>query len=257
VNPVVRAAKEARLSYLATGQGLLGRLVTLGLPPQRDESVVPQGVAKDARILEVGCGNGYYLLALFELGYRTLWGIDPFMDQRAVRTSPVRLESRSILDVDPVEGPVDAVLFNHSFEHIAEQHETIERARQLLCSGGVCVIRIPTVSSWAWDHYRCDWVQLDAPRHLYLHSRDSLALLAAQHGFAVERVVDDSTAFQFWGSEKYRQGLSLASSKTSRFKRGGNDFTPEQMGEFESRAADLNSQGRGDQFAAYLRKVDG
>jgi len=257
VNPLVRAAKEARLTYLATGRGLMGRLMTARLPRERDESVAPQGISKNAHVLEVGCGNGYYLLRLFELGYRRLWGIDPFIDARAVRTVPVRLECRSLLDVDPGEGPVDAVLFNHSLEHIAEQHETIERARELLGTDGLCIVRIPTVSSWAWEHYRCYWVQLDAPRHLYLHSRRSLALLASQHGFEVERLVDDSTAFQFWGSEQYVQGVSLRSSTSWHINHRRDAFTPEQIREFEARAAHLNRQGRGDQFAAFLRRADG
>jgi SAM-dependent methyltransferase len=206
-------------------------------------------------VLEVGCGNGYYLLKLFELGYTRLWGVDPFMQDNAVRTFPVRLERRSLLDVDPAEGPVDAILFSHSLEHIAEQHETIARARELLVPGGLCLVGLPTVSSWAWDHYRADWAQLDAPRHLYLHSRRSLVALAERHGFAVERVVDDSTAFQFWGSEQNRMGVPLASATSWQTSPRRSAFTHEQIRNFDERAVELNKQGCGDQFSAYLRKV--
>ena len=249
-NPLVRAAKEARLKFLTTGRGVLGRLVSVAYSREKDARIAPDGVSKTSRLLEVGCGNGYYLLKLLELGYTRLWGVDPFMDASAVRQTPLRLERRTILDIDPSEGPVDAILFNHSFEHIPQQHESLERARQLLAPGGVCLIAIPTVSSWAWEHYGTDWVQLDAPRHLYLHSRRSLSQLAEGHGFVVDKVRDNSNEFQFWGSELYRAGIPLRADAARRSERQGK-LNPE----YASRAAQLNRESRGDQFVACLRKV--
>jgi SAM-dependent methyltransferase len=249
-NPLVLAAKEERLKYITTGRGMLGRLVCIAYPRDKDARIAPKGVTKNSRLLEVGCGNGYYLLRLLELGYTHLWGVDPFMDSRSIRDKPLRLEQRTLLDIDPAEGPVDTILFYHSFEHIPQQHETLERAHQLLAPGGVCLIAIPTVSSWAWEHYGTDWVQLDAPRHLYLHSRRSLSQLAERHGFVVDEVSDNSNAFQFWGSELYRADIPLRSDAAKRAERQGKD-NPDYM----SRAEQLNREGRGDQFVACLRKA--
>jgi len=248
-NRLVRVAKEARLKFIVTGRGLLGRLVSMAYSRETDEKIAPDGVPKNARLLEVGCGNGYYLLKLLELGYTRLWGVDPFMDAAAVRSTPLRLERRTLLDIDPSEGPVDAILFNHSFEHIPQQHESLERVRQLLAPGGVCLIAIPTVSSWAWEHYGTNWVQLDAPRHLYLHSRRSLSQLAERHGFVVDQVRDNSNAFQFWGSELYSADIPLRSDAAKESERKGKD-NPDYL----LRAEQLNRESRGDQFVACLRK---
>ena len=247
---LVRAAKEARLQYLTTGHGFLGRLLSMAYPRDTDEQIAPDGVDRNSRLLEVGCGNGYYLLRLLELGYTRLWGVDPFMDSRSIRNEPLRLERRTLLDISPDEGQVDAILFNHSFEHIPQQHESLQRAWQLLAPGGVCLIAVPTVSSWAWEHYGTDWVQLDAPRHLYLHSRRSLACLAEQHGFVVEQVKDNSGPFQFWGSELYREDISLRSDAAKAPTRRGM-----KNSDYQSRAEQLNVEGRGDQFLACLRRV--
>ncbi len=41
--------------------------------------------------------------------------------------------------------------------------------------------------------------QIDAPRHLYLHTETSLQRLAAETGFQIEKVLYDATGFQFCG----------------------------------------------------------
>jgi SAM-dependent methyltransferase len=215
--------------------------------------IAPKGVPASARILEVGCGNGYYLQKLFELGYRDLHGIDPFMDPSYVSTHPFRLECRGILDLDPeTEDPYDCIGFGHSLEHIAEHAESLRRARELLAPNGVCVLGLPWAASYAWETYREDWVQLDAPRHLYLHTPQSLACLARDCGFEVAHLDYDSTAFQFWGSEQYRRGIPLHDPRSWSVNRGASIFTPQQIEDYERRAADLNAEGRGDQVRAYL-----
>src|SRR5690606_13809129 len=114
-------------------------------------------------------------------------------------------------------------------------------------------IRVPVADSWAWRHYGTDWVQLDAPRHLFLHTRRSLDLLAADAGLVVERVADDSGAFQFWGSEQYRRDIPLRDPRSYAVNPRASDFTAAQIREFRRRAADLNARGEGDQASFYLR----
>ena len=58
-------------------------------------------------------------------------------------------------------------------------------------------------------------------------------------------VEDDSGAFQFWGSEKYRQGLMLNE---------GCPWTRRELAAFEKQARILNAGHRGDQAAFFLRK---
>ena len=67
-------------------------------------------------------------------------------------------------------------MFHHSFEHLPDPIETLERVYRLMPSGGNCLIRIPLVSSEAWKKYGPHWVQLDAPRHFFLYSIESLKL---------------------------------------------------------------------------------
>ena len=99
-------------------------------------------------------------------------------------------------------------------------------------------------------------MQLDAPRHLFLHSVDSIRLLAAKSSLELVGVVYDSTSFQFWGSEQYARGVSLRDERSHRMNPDGSIFSARQMREFEKRAERLNAEGRGDQGAFYLKRTD-
>ncbi|MGC8006318.1 class I SAM-dependent methyltransferase, partial [Salmonella enterica] len=60
----------------------------------------------------------------------------------------------------------DVIMYNHSFEHLSNPVEHLQQAYRSLKSSGKLIIRIPTVSSFAWTKYGVNWVQLDAPRHI-------------------------------------------------------------------------------------------
>jgi hypothetical protein len=98
-------------------------------------------------------------------------------------------------------------------------------------------------------------VQLDAPRHLFLHTRRSLEIVAEQAGLYVDAVVHDSYELQFWGSEQYRRDIPLNSEGSYRWGAGAPIFSPEQIAAWREEAEMLNRQGRGDQAAVYLRRV--
>jgi SAM-dependent methyltransferase len=188
----------------AAGQdaNLLGRALLHFKPNPPLQAVARTGARLDARIADVGCGAGRLLHELHALGYRSLTGIDPNIDADIVADDRLRIRKAFLEDVP---GDFDLIMFHHSLEHIPDQHAVLRAAHAKLAQDGVCMVRVPLVSSQAWRTYGTHWVQLDAPRHLYLHSLTSMRALASRTGFAVDRVVFDSDEFQFWGSEALRR----------------------------------------------------
>ncbi len=138
-------------------------------------------------------------------------------------------------------------MFHHSLEHVPDQLQTLRRARELMAPGGWCIVRIPVASSYAFKHYGVHWVQLDAPRHYFVHTTDSMSRLAAAAGLKLDHVIHDSTALQFWGSEAYRRDVPLGEARRL--------FSRSEMGGFERRAQALNRRGEGDQACFYLRRA--
>ena len=145
-------------------------------------------------------------------------------------------------------------MFHHSLEHIANPHEHLLTVCQLLEPNGAVLIRIPIAGTFAWKHYHINWVQLDAPRHLFLPTVRAMHLLAQQCGFEVFKTEFDSTAFQFWGSEQYLRDIPLSDKRSYSISPKQSIFSDSDIQTFEARAKLLNTKSQGDQACFYLRK---
>jgi SAM-dependent methyltransferase len=238
-----------------TGRGAVGRLLYARYPNEALRSLARLPITKDTRILDVGCGSGTLLRALHRLGMRQLLGIDPYNDGDRDIAAGLRILKRDLRDV---EGEWDLVMFHHSFEHLADPEGVLRKVASLLSSDAVCVIRIPVSSSHAWREYGVDWVQLDAPRHFFLHSVRSMEILADRCGLDLREVTHDSSAFQFWGSEQYRRDIPLRDERSHVENPKNSGFTKAEIAAFTARAEELNAAGQGDQAVFYLspRKRD-
>lgn len=209
------------------------------------------GVQSHHRILDVGCGAGTWLSSLANAGFRHLSGVDPFIAEDISLSDGVTIRKARISEV---EGLYDVITFHHSLEHVPDPVTVVQMAANHLRSGGICLVRVPTVSSEAWDRYGPDWVQLDAPRHFAVPSRKGIGILADAAGLAVETVVDDSSELQFYGSEQYRRGISLNDPRSYAVNPDSSIFSPGEMRAFRKCAVHLNAQSRGDQAAFLLRR---
>lgn len=234
-----------------TNKGFVGKLLGR-FYPQQDDRIVPLGrvpLRRDSEVLDVGCGNGALLSILHRAGLRHLKGIDPFLSGDQEPIPGLHLCKQSL---DMVEEKFDVIVFNHVFEHIQDGLKTLRLCRERLTPRGKVLLRFPTADSEAWEQYRENWVQLDAPRHLFLYSRKSFDLIAANAGLKIEQWFCDSSAFQFWASELYKRGVPLLDNQqslvqTSKF------FSKEEMERFDQKATKLNQNGRGDQVTVILK----
>ena len=203
----------------------------------------------DSAILDIGCGQGRLLIRMSMGGFTNLTGVDPFIDNDISYYDNIRIHKQNLAEFSDSKRKYDLIMLHHSLEHMPEQDQAFDSISKLLSSGGTALIRIPLADSYAWEYYRENWVQLDPPRHLYLHSRDSLDLLAKKHGFSISKVVYDSAKFQFTGSELYLRDIPLSSDKKTR-----DIFSKKQLETFENKAAELNNTAKGDQAIFYLKK---
>ena len=244
-----------RNGYALFRNGILGRLFyTIRQPTMSFELLRLFKTLKNESVLDVGCGGGEFAYYLTELGINTV-GIDPFVRQVRVYKNGLKILKRTLVEFKrETELQFDLIMFNHSFEHMPDPEEVLKVASGLLRDTGTIMIRIPTVSSYAWKHYRTNWVQLDAPRHLFLHSVESIGILANNAGFRVSDIVYDSDELQFCGSEQYLQNIPLTSSQSYRTSLKASPFSKKDIASYKKQAVALNRQNLGDMAAFYLRR---
>jgi SAM-dependent methyltransferase len=215
-------------------------------------SLRPLAPAHEARILDVGCGAGRLLYLLQLGGWTDLTGVDAHLPEGRSHGEGLKLRRGTLADA---EGPWDLIMYHHAFEHLADPVGELRTAAARLAPGGSVLIRTPLADSEAWRRYGPDWVQLDAPRHLFIPTLRSLELAAVQAGLRVTGVAHDSYELQFWGSEQYRLDIPLQDARSYRWGQGAPLFTPEQIAGWRAESEQLNREGRGDQAAIYLRPV--
>jgi SAM-dependent methyltransferase len=206
------------------------------------------GLGRDSRILDVGCGGGALLDRLARVGFNNLSGADPFITADGETQEGVPLLKRFLGEVP---GEFDLIMFNHSLEHVPDPVAALKVARGMLAADGACLVRLPTTSSEAWSTYKSDWVNIDAPRHTVIPSRQGMVLAADTVGLRVEKTFDDSTFLQFIGSEAYKRDIALTDPQI--FWKILRIFGPKQIWDWQKRAECLNRQGRGDWTGFVLR----
>jgi SAM-dependent methyltransferase len=202
------------------------------------QSIVAAKPKKHARILDVGCGGGHLVSVLRMAGFDA-HGIDAFAQHETEYIHRATL--------DEVSGGWDLITFHHCLEHMSNHVDVLTTAREKLAEGGTVLIRIP-VAAWAWKEYGANWVQLDAPRHLVIHTEQSLKQAAEAAGMELVRTDFDSTIFQHVGSELYKRDLPLSEmgKETARMPR-------EIIAGLSSRTAELNRDHQGDQASFFLK----
>ena len=204
---------------------------------------------QSASVLDVGCGGGKLLVRMKLAGFRVCEGLDPFIPESIRYANGVIVHRQSLKEFAlRTEQKFDLVMFHHSLEHLPDQAVAIESANKLLSPNGWILIRVPVSDCVAFERYRESWVQLDPPRHLYLHTRRSMDSLVAPFGLRVQHSQCDSTQLQFIGSELYLRDIPLTAARKRK-----RVFTKEQLDVFRNETRRVNAANLGDQAVFYLR----
>lgn len=196
----------------------------------------------NSKILDIGSGNGKLLLDLKRLGFMKLKGLDPYILHDIYYPNGVTIFKKDILEITET---FDLIMLHHSFEHMENPKEVLQKIYNILNPRSYVIIRIPVVSSYAFRKYGINWVQLDAPRHFYLHTPTSINILAKETKFKIFKTIYDSTSLQFSGSENYENNYLI--DQVARFSK-------KQINLFKNEARRLNSINDGDSACFFLLK---
>ena len=134
-------------------------------------------------VLDVGCGNGLFLLAMQAHGWQ-VQGVEP--NETAVAFANERLNLPvtvgDIFQISLLES-FDLITFWDVLEHTHSPKDVLLQANLLLKPDGVLAINVPNWASWERELFKEQWIALDAPRHLYHFSPETLTTMLNGCGF--------------------------------------------------------------------------
>ncbi|MBN1872066.1 MAG: class I SAM-dependent methyltransferase [Candidatus Omnitrophica bacterium] len=254
-NLAERILRRERDRYAIFKKGFIGKIISARYPNSLLNRLGDANIRVSSRILDVGCGTGSALASLRRLGFKYLTGLDPYIE-RDITDKGMTIFKKTIVELKNDE-KFDLILLNHSFEHMSGQREALNKISRILSEDGLCLVRMPLKTEYIWNRYGRNWVQIDAPRHFFIHTKKSFAILTERQGLATRDVVFESTKLQFYGSEQCKNGIPLMADNSYAVNPGKSIFTAKEIDSFKESAKKLNKTGEGDEAAFYLSKRQG
>jgi SAM-dependent methyltransferase len=156
---------------------------------QQIESVTGP-LARDTRVLDVGCGRGELLARLSAARGCACVGTDINPDVVRIVRAELGIPAflGTLAELGPALGTFDLVTMTEYLEHEPHPGDVLERARALLAPGGYLAIEVPDMSGPPGRWFGGNWWQIDAPRHLMFFSPRTLRRALEERGFEVVRM---------------------------------------------------------------------
>ena len=144
---------------------------------------------KGGRILDVGCGNGFFLKWMQKHGWET-HGVE-------ISKAACQVAQRNGLEVFNGElqqakfppGYFDAITISQVLEHLHSPGRCLKECQRILKRRGRLIVGVPNLGSFEARLYQQHWFELDVPRHLYFFTAATLNRLLSQSGFRTKRLV--------------------------------------------------------------------
>lgn len=168
----------------AKGRGFLYNLLYKIVNYNRHKSL-QKIIPKNAKLLDVGCGNGQFLSELCSLGATQLYGVD--FNKKAIelaRSKGIEGYEGVFLDYPHESNSFDVIFMNHYIEHVLEPKEELTKAYNLLKSGGYIVGELPNFSSLDRYIFGRFWGGNHVPRHTFQYNKTQLENLLKSVGFS-------------------------------------------------------------------------
>lgn len=143
----------------------------------------PSHWKKGSRILDYGCGDGWYVEWCKEMGLDVV-GFEP--SPRHAQALSDRLGVLVLSDVEQIKASYassfDVITLHFVVEHLTSLQSTFDLLSTLLKPGGSIRYVVPNIHSWEFRLFRRRWHSLDAPRHISFPGAEHARRIATEFG---------------------------------------------------------------------------
>lgn len=169
-----------------------GSLLNLAIKPLFDKCIELhineiKKRSKGRRILDVGCGGGYFLSRMQESGFE-VFGVEPNARAfgHAVSAVGSKIRYSDLASASFPDKYFDLIIAFNSLEHMYKINENIAEMRRVLKDDGILYIVVPDSDYFEARLFKGYYFNLEAPRHLSFFTRKSIRDLFLRHGFVPE-----------------------------------------------------------------------
>jgi SAM-dependent methyltransferase len=146
------------------------------------------GVRK-GRLLEIGCGNGFFLEEALAAGFATVAGVEP--SRSAIAQANERVRSEIAPDVMRPglfrAAEFDVICLFQVLDHLPDPGQVVDECHRVLKPGGLMLCLNHNVEALSARILGSLSPIVDV-EHTFLYSPRTIARLLGQHGFTVRRV---------------------------------------------------------------------
>ncbi|MDO5523967.1 MAG: class I SAM-dependent methyltransferase [Bacteroidia bacterium] len=145
--------------------------------------VEKQTAANDKKLLDVGCGTGYFAASMQKRGWNVV-GVEKSDSDRKFAIE-IKLEVVPSLKEIGGNNRFDTITLWHVLEHLGDLNHAMQSFNRLLTPQGTLFIAVPNHTSADAEKYGTHWAAYDVPRHLWHFAPTQMLQLAEKHGFRV------------------------------------------------------------------------
>lgn len=159
---------------------------------------------KHNRILDVGCGDGYFLETAKAKGWE-VYGTEFTSKAVAIcREKGITMFEGTILDV-PQQLEFDVITTFEVIEHMNNTSEFAAHTQALLRPGGLFYFTTPNFNSLSRRRLKGNWRVIDYPEHLSYFTPGSITRLLTSKGFSKLKLI--TTGISMQSRSAYRQAI--------------------------------------------------
>jgi SAM-dependent methyltransferase len=140
-----------------------------------------------AKVLDIGCGNGRYLMHLAGMGDYELHGTELAggSAQRASAIKDIKLFIGRFEQAAYPDKYFDSISLYHVFEHLEEPVSALDEISRIIKEDGVLVLSFPNIRSFQSRLLKSAWLHLDPPRHLFFPDHKRFADMMQERGYTL------------------------------------------------------------------------
>jgi 2-polyprenyl-3-methyl-5-hydroxy-6-metoxy-1,4-benzoquinol methylase len=143
---------------------------------------------ESGRALDLGCGNGAYLLLLKKMGWDVI-GVDMNDNvSREVKEAKIPVLTGELEELKLEENSFDLITLWHVLEHLHDPLKTLKLVHRLVKDDGILFVEVPNNTSALSRLFKSNWFAWDLPRHLCHFSPTSLSKMLNQAGFEITMI---------------------------------------------------------------------